>query len=129
MPTKVQPRLRDAKGHFVPTKKVKVSDKTTVMGKASVVNKPGVKVSPQGTISRSTPSGSITMVAPNKGVISRTSITIGVARQPKLNIYKDHIGEWRWSLVAGNGNIIADSSEGYVTKWGCKRAARKFLGI
>jgi uncharacterized protein DUF1508 len=43
--------------------------------------------------------------------------------------YKDARGEWRWRLEARNHNIVADSSEGYKTKWGCKRAARKFLGL
>ena len=28
---------------------------------------------------------------------------------------EDHAGEWRWNLVAGNGEIVADSSEGYAT--------------
>lgn len=47
----------------------------------------------------------------------------------RVKIYADVAGEWRWSLVAKNGKIVADSSEGYKTKWGCKRAARKFLGL
>ena len=47
----------------------------------------------------------------------------------KITIYKDMMGEWRWNLKAKNHKVIADSGEGYKTKWGCKRAARKFIGV
>lgn len=47
----------------------------------------------------------------------------------KVEFFKDKAGEWRWNLKAANGRIVADSSEGYKTKWSCKRAARKFLGV
>lgn len=30
--------------------------------------------------------------------------------------------QWRWRLVAGNGEIIADSAEGYVSKFDCEYA-------
>ncbi|MGY3264629.1 MULTISPECIES: DUF1508 domain-containing protein [unclassified Lysobacter] len=30
--------------------------------------------------------------------------------------------QWRWRLVADNGEIIADSSEGYVSKYDCEYA-------
>lgn len=30
--------------------------------------------------------------------------------------YEDNAGQWRWRLVHRNGNIIADSSEGYASK-------------
>ncbi|MGZ9809502.1 YegP family protein [Pseudoroseicyclus sp. H15] len=36
-------------------------------------------------------------------------------------IYKDKGGEWRWHYKSGNGNIIADSGEGYVNKADCER--------
>jgi uncharacterized protein YegP (UPF0339 family) len=46
----------------------------------------------------------------------------------KLVIYKDLSGKaWRWRLVASNGRIIADSSEGYSRRWSAWRAARRFL--
>lgn len=35
------------------------------------------------------------------------------------SLYKDRIGEWRWSLFASNGRIIADSAEGYNNKTDC----------
>ena len=37
-----------------------------------------------------------------------------------FHIYKDDQGEWRWHLKAANGQIIADSGEGYGTKQACK---------
>jgi len=35
-----------------------------------------------------------------------------------FKLYKDRTGEYRWRLVHENGNIIADSSEGYKSKSG-----------
>lgn len=37
----------------------------------------------------------------------------------KFQIYQDKAGEWRWRLLASNGNIVADSGEGYTTKVAC----------
>jgi uncharacterized protein YegP (UPF0339 family) len=34
----------------------------------------------------------------------------------KFEYYEDKAGEWRWRLKHQNGNIIADSSEGYKNK-------------
>lgn len=33
-----------------------------------------------------------------------------------FEIYEDDIGQYRWRLVHANGNIIADSGEGYASK-------------
>ncbi|MFC7137026.1 HVO_2922 family protein [Halobaculum litoreum] len=33
-----------------------------------------------------------------------------------FEVYRDHADEWRWRLVHDNGNIIADSGEGYASK-------------
>lgn len=44
--------------------------------------------------------------------------------RPTFEVYEDNAGEWRWRLVATNGNIIADSGEGYVSKQGAKRGIR-----
>ncbi|WP_267643438.1 HVO_2922 family protein [Haloarchaeobius amylolyticus] len=41
--------------------------------------------------------------------------------KPVFEVYRDSASEWRWRLVATNGNIIADSGEGYTTKQGAKR--------
>lgn len=38
----------------------------------------------------------------------------------KFHVYKDRNGEWRWRLKSANGNIIADSGEGYTSKHNCK---------
>ncbi|WP_458210808.1 HVO_2922 family protein [Haladaptatus sp. NG-SE-30] len=40
---------------------------------------------------------------------------------PTFEVYQDKAGEWRWRLVVPNGNIIADSGEGYSSKQGAKR--------
>jgi uncharacterized protein YegP (UPF0339 family) len=33
-----------------------------------------------------------------------------------FEIYEDRAGQWRWRLIHSNGNIVADSGEGYATK-------------
>ena len=38
----------------------------------------------------------------------------------KFEIYKDKKGEFRWRLVASNGQSIASSGEGYKTKESAK---------
>jgi uncharacterized protein len=38
----------------------------------------------------------------------------------KFELYKDKKGEYRWRLKASNGQIIADSGEGYKNKDDCK---------
>jgi uncharacterized protein YegP (UPF0339 family) len=37
----------------------------------------------------------------------------------KFEVYKDKAGEYRWRLVAPNGQSIADSGEGYSSKESC----------
>ncbi len=34
----------------------------------------------------------------------------------KYFVFKDRAGEYRWNLKARNGQIVADSSEGYFNK-------------
>jgi uncharacterized protein YegP (UPF0339 family) len=41
---------------------------------------------------------------------------------PHYEVYKDTAGEFRWRRVAGNDEIIADSSEGYVSQANAERA-------
>lgn len=36
--------------------------------------------------------------------------------QAEFEVFRDSEGEWRWRLVHDNGNIIADSGQGYATK-------------
>ena len=38
----------------------------------------------------------------------------------KFEIYKDQAGEFRWRFKASNHEVIAVSSEGYKTKYGCE---------
>ena len=38
----------------------------------------------------------------------------------KFVIYKDRSDQYRWRFKANNGNIIADSAEGYVSKQSAK---------
>ncbi len=38
----------------------------------------------------------------------------------KFQLYEDRKGEYRWRLRARNGEIIADSNEGYSSKASCK---------
>ncbi|MFB6172665.1 MAG: HVO_2922 family protein [Haloarculaceae archaeon] len=33
-----------------------------------------------------------------------------------FELYEDHEGKYRWRLVHRNGNIIADSGEGYASR-------------
>lgn len=44
--------------------------------------------------------------------------------QPKLQPYKDKAGEFRWRRIAANGNIIAESGEGYVNEQNMLEMAR-----
>jgi uncharacterized protein YegP (UPF0339 family) len=38
----------------------------------------------------------------------------------KFELYKDKKGEFRWRLIASNGQVIANSGEGYKTKESAK---------
>ncbi|MFW5885316.1 MAG: YegP family protein [Patescibacteria group bacterium] len=40
----------------------------------------------------------------------------------KFEIFRDRAGEYRWRLIAGNGQIVA-ASEGYTTKYSARRSA------
>jgi len=39
-----------------------------------------------------------------------------------LHIYKDQKSEWRWSLIAPNRKIVANSSDGYSSEQACREA-------
>jgi len=43
----------------------------------------------------------------------------------KIRVYQDKVGDWRYTLIAKNGEKIA-ASEGYTEKSNALRAARKF---
>jgi uncharacterized protein YegP (UPF0339 family) len=38
-----------------------------------------------------------------------------------FELFTDSADQWRWRLVHENGNIIADSGEGYASKQKCKQ--------
>jgi len=38
-----------------------------------------------------------------------------------FEVYEDEAGQYRWRLVHDNGNIIADSGEGYATQQKCRQ--------
>lgn len=42
-----------------------------------------------------------------------------------FHTYKDGAGEWRWSLKAKNGKIVADSGEGYSSLVEVRKAAER----
>ncbi len=41
-----------------------------------------------------------------------------------FELFRDDADEWRWRLRHANGNIIADSGEGYTTKANAKKGIR-----
>ena len=41
---------------------------------------------------------------------------------PSYWMYKDRVGEWRWSYDASNGRTISVSSEGYINRSDCERS-------
>ena len=59
---------------------------------------------------------------PDAEVDAAESATDG--RRSRFEVYRDRAGEWRWRLVHWNGNIIADSGEGYASRYNATRAAR-----
>jgi uncharacterized protein YegP (UPF0339 family) len=45
-----------------------------------------------------------------------------------FEVYEDRAGEWRWRLRHRNGNVIADSGEGYASRDGAVDAAERVRG-
>lgn len=39
----------------------------------------------------------------------------------RFEIFKGHDGDWRWRLRTTNGNVVADSAEGYGHRADCER--------
>lgn len=44
-------------------------------------------------------------------------------------IYKDKDGEWRWRMRAANGEIMADSGEGYTRKADARNSLMRLLDL
>jgi large conductance mechanosensitive channel protein len=55
----------------------------------------------------------------SKAPIEDTTVEGQRFSNPKFQVYKDNAGKFRFRLFARNGEIIADSSEGYETKDAC----------
>jgi uncharacterized protein len=43
-----------------------------------------------------------------------------MAEKPRFVMYLDTASEYRWRFRASNGEIVADSAEGYTTRAGCE---------
>ena len=43
-------------------------------------------------------------------------------------VFEDADGEYRWRLVAGNGEVMANSGEGYATREGAESAIERVRG-
>ena len=48
-----------------------------------------------------------------------------MVQSTKFEIYKDGKGDFRWRLVAKNGESVAVGGEGYASKTGAVNAAKK----
>lgn len=46
----------------------------------------------------------------------------------KLHYYKDRRGKWRWHLIAANGNLLAESGQGYARLDWCQHMANRICG-
>lgn len=46
-------------------------------------------------------------------------------RRGRFETFQDSAGEWRWRLIAGNGLIVADSSEGYTRRADARNAGNR----
>ncbi|MCK5081086.1 MAG: DUF1508 domain-containing protein [Candidatus Moranbacteria bacterium] len=46
----------------------------------------------------------------------------------KFEIFRDRAGEYRWRLIARNGQIVA-ASEGYTTKYSALRSAETIKAL
>ncbi|GAB3667502.1 amphi-Trp domain-containing protein [Halopiger thermotolerans] len=56
-----------------------------------------------------------------------TGETRSSGRTSRFEVYQDRADQWRWRLVHWNGNIVADSGEGYASRSNAKRAARSVM--
>lgn len=50
---------------------------------------------------------------------------MGDASEDVVEVYRDKAGEWRWRRVSSNGDIVADSGEGYVHREDCENGAAR----
>jgi len=104
--------------------------------KAKQYRTPYVSTSSTATSTSSVPKSNknATSVTTTQSVPPQTSrpfraTYITSSRRLRVVIYRDTESLWRWKAIAFNGDIVADSGESYMTKWGTKRAAKRALGL
>lgn len=47
----------------------------------------------------------------------------------RVRLYRDATGEWRWSVIAANGRIVADSAEGYESRDDAEAMMRRVTNL
>lgn len=47
-----------------------------------------------------------------------------MSHKPEVEFYQELGGDWRWRVRAANGDIVADSSEGYRNRLDCVNGYR-----
>ena len=60
-----------------------------------------------------------------------TTATVIPIVPPHVYTIKPYRGEdfkWYWRMVATNGRVVADGSEGYNSKANCERAIKRIIG-
>lgn len=69
------------------------------------------------------------MADQREGLVSRVARRLSFrgekvpkSRPAKFEIYGDGSGEFRWRMKAGNGEIVANGTEGYASRWKAQRA-------
>jgi uncharacterized protein len=53
-----------------------------------------------------------------------SSAEVGM-KTARIRIYQGVNRDWFWRLIAANGKTIADGSEGYRSKSGCRKAVKR----
>lgn len=59
--------------------------------------------------------------------VSGIRIVTGLTSIDYFHFYTDTANQWRWRVKSTNGNIIADSAEGYSSKQACEDGAKLVL--
>lgn len=52
---------------------------------------------------------------------------MSTSRPNTLEVYKDAEKRWRWRMTASNGEIVADSAQGYARRIDCQREAQRLF--
>ncbi|MFC7232151.1 HVO_2922 family protein [Saliphagus sp. GCM10025308] len=67
----------------------------------------------------------------NRVDAERPHEVVAIASPPEslaeFRLFEDRAGEWRWHLRHQNGNIIADSGEGYTSKQSARNGIRSVV--